>query len=129
MKNIGMRFPSTSSCTTLRVITTILCVLMASLLLFFGVGNLINPDVADGYLDLNTRVCLMVIFTGVVSIYTLFRPYSGGILLCICAVALGFVSWVFNNPISIAILLLGGLSVICGRLSRRTVSEVSDQPS
>jgi hypothetical protein len=89
-----MRFPNTSSCTTLRIITTILNVLMASLFLPLGVGNLINPDVADSYLGLNTRVCLMVILTGVVSIYTLFRPYSGGILLCICAVALCFVSHV-----------------------------------
>ena len=102
---------------------------MASLLLLFGVGNLINPDVAEGYLDLNTRVCVTVIFTGVVSIYTLFRPFSGGICLCICAVALAFVSRVFDNPISIAILLLGGLSVICARLSRRTVSKEPDQPS
>lgn len=102
---------------------------MASVFLPLGVGNLINPDVADSYLDLNTRVCLMVIFTGVISIYTLFRPYSGGILLCICAVALCFVSHVFDNPLSIAILLIGGLSIICGRLSRRTASEEPDQPS
>jgi hypothetical protein len=115
-----MRFPSTSSRPTLRVITTILNFLMASLLLPLGIGNLINPDVADSSLNLNTRVCLVVIFTGVVSIYTLFRPYSGGVFLCICAVVLGFVSRVFDNPLSIAILLLGGLSVICGRLSRRT---------
>ena len=124
-----MRFPSTSSCTTLRIITIIPNVLMASVFLPLGVGNLINPDVADSYLDLNTRVCLMVIFTGVISIYTLFRPYSGGILLCICAVALCFVSHVFDNPLSIAILLIGGLSIICGRLSRRTASEEPDQPS
>ena len=124
-----MRFPSTSPCTILRVITTILGVVMASLLLLFGVGNLINPDVAAGYLDLNTRVCVTVIFTGVVLLYALFRPFTGGILLCLCAVALAFVSQVFDNPLSIAILLLGGLSVICGRLSRRTVPEEPDQPS
>ena len=120
---------SNSAIRTLRVITTILNVLMASLLLPLGVGNLINPDVADNYLDLNTRVCLMVVLTGVVSVYTLFRPYSGGISLCICAVALGFVSRVANNPLSIAMLLVGGLSVICGHLSRRTVSEERNQPS
>ena len=102
---------------------------MASLLLLFGVGNLINPDVAEGYLDLNTRVCVTVIFTGVVSVYALFYPFTGGIFLCICAVALAFVSRVFDNPISIAILLLGGLSVICARLSRRTASEEPDQPT
>lgn len=115
--------------TALRIITTILGVLMATLFLVFGVGNLINPDVLDSALDLNTRVCVTVIFTGVVSIYTLFRPYSGGIVLCICAVALAFVSHVFYNPLSIAILLLGGLSIICGRLSRPTVSEQPDQPA
>jgi hypothetical protein len=69
----------------LRIITTILGVLMASLFLIFDVGNLINPDVLDSALDQNTRVCVTVIFTGVVSIYTLFRPYSGGIVLCTCA--------------------------------------------
>lgn len=124
-----MAFPSISPCTIFRAITTILGVLIASLLLLFGVGNLISPDVAEGYLDLNTRVCVTVIFTGVVSIYTLFRPFSGGIFLCLCAAALAFVSRVFDNPISIAILLLGGLSIISGRLSRRTVSEEPDQPS
>ena len=124
-----MRFPSKTSFTPLRIITTILGVLMASLLLAFGVGNLINPDVADGYEDQNTRMCVTLIIAGVVSIYGVFRPYSGGIILCICAVALGVVSWVFNNPISIALLLVGGLFVICGRLSRRTASEEPDERS
>jgi hypothetical protein len=120
---------SKSVSTTLRGIAAIPNVLMASLFLPLGVGNLINPDVADSYLDLNTRVCLMVIFTGVVAVYTVFRPYSGGIVLCICAVALCVVSGVFANPLSPAILLVGGLSVICGHLARRTVPEEPDQPS
>ena len=96
------------------------------LLVFAALAVLTVVTVAVSYLDLNTRVCVIVLVTGVVSVYTLFRPYSGGVFLCICAVALGLVSRVFDNPLSIAILLLGGLSVICGHLSRRTVSEQPD---
>lgn len=125
-----MRFPNISRSAILRIITIILGVPLASLLLLFGVGHLINPDVPDSYLGQNTRVCVMVILTGVVSIYALFRPYSGGFFLFICAVALGLIfHGFFDNPLIIAVLLLAVLSVIRGHLSRRTLPEDSDQRS
>ena len=103
---------------------------MAFFFLLFGIANLINPDVPDDYLNQNTRVCVMLIITGVVSIYALFRPYSGGILLCIIAVSFGFI--VYSTAIlilAVPILLLGVLFFIRGRLSRKKVSEETDQPS
>ncbi len=103
---------------------------MACVFLLFGMANLISPDVPESYLDQNTRICVMIIFTGMASIYALFRPYSGGILLCICSVALGFVfHGFFDHPFNSMVLLLGVLSIIRGHLSRRTVPEDSDQPS
>ena len=121
-----MRFPSTRNFTTLGVITIFLGVLLASLLLLFGIANLINPDVPDSYLDQNTRVCVLFILAGLVSIYALFRPFSGGILLCLCVVPLGFM---MVNPVAVPVLLLGVLSIVRGRHSRQTVSGDSDQPS
>ena len=116
-----MHFPDINPSPILSAITILLGVLMASFLLLFGVANLINPDVPDSYLDQNTRVCVIVILTGLVSIYALFRPYSGGFFLFICAVVLSFIfGGFFRNPITGAVLLLGVLSVIRGRLSRRT---------
>jgi predicted MFS family arabinose efflux permease len=111
----------------LSVITIVLGALLALFLLLFGVGNLIHPDVPDSYLDQNTRVCVMVIFTGLMTIYAIFRPYSGGILLCICA--LTFFVIVIRNPISVPVIGLGILSVVRGRLQRRKVSEGTNQPS
>ena len=125
-----MCFSKISLSTTLRIITITLGVLMAFFFLLFGIANLINPDVPDDYLNQNTRVCVMLIITGVVSIYALFRPYSGGILLCIIAVSFGFI--VYSTAIlilAVPILLLGVLFFIRGRLSRKKVSEETDQPS
>jgi hypothetical protein len=121
-----MRFPSTSYFTTLAVITIVLGVLLASLLLLFGIANLINPDVPDSYLDQNTRVCVMFILTGLVSIYALCRPFSGGILLCLCVAPLGFI---IVNPVAVPVLLFGVLSIMRSRRSRQTASEDPDQPS
>ena len=121
-----MRFPNA----TLRTITITLGCLMACLFLLFGVANLINPDVSDSYLVQNTRICVILILTGLVSLYALFRPNSGGIFLCICAVALSFVSGGFlGNPLTSAALLLGVLSIIRGHLSPKAVSKEPDQPS
>ncbi len=111
----------------LNVITIVLGVLVASFLLLFGVGNLIIPDVPDSYLNQNTRVCIMLILTGLVTIYTIFRPYSGGILLCICALV--FFVIVINNPVSIPIILFGILSIIRGIRNRRNVLKGTDRTS
>jgi hypothetical protein len=108
-------------------ITIVLGVLLAAFLLLFGVANLINPDVPDNYLEQNTRVCVMFILTGLLTIYTIFRPYSGGILLCICALV--FFVIVINNPVSIPIILFGILSIVRGYLNRRKVLKVPDQTS
>ena len=111
-------------------ITIVLGVLLATVLLLFGVAELLHPEVPASYLALNTRICVMMILTGLVSIYALFRPYSGGFLLCICAVVLGFIfGGFFRNPITSVVLLLGVLSVIRGRLSRRTPPTDRDQAS
>ena len=123
-----MTFSRRSPTVLLTVIIIVLGVLLATILLLFGVANLINPDVPSSYLALNTRVCVMMILTGLVSIYALFRPYSGGFFLSICAVVLSFIfGGFFRNPITGVVLLLGVLSVIRGRLSRRTPPDDHDQ--
>jgi hypothetical protein len=130
----------------LFVITIIPAVLLASLFLFLGVVNLISPDVPERALAENTLVGAMLILTAVVMIYALFRPYSGGFLLCICAVPFGFIFNAFHlsdalypsravgyapfwSAITSLVLLLGVLSVIRSRLSRRTASEDPEQAS
>lgn len=130
----------------LFVITIIPAVLLASLFLFLGVVNLISPDVPERALAENTLVGAMLILTAVVMIYALFRPYSGGFFLCICAVPFGFIFNAFHlsdalypsrevgyapfwSAITGLVLLLGVLSVIRSRLSRRTASEDPEQAS
>ena len=141
-----MRFPHKRLCTLLSVITIIPAVLLASFFLFFGVANLISPDVPSSYLAENTLVCAMLILTAAVLIYALFRPYSGGFFLCICAVPFALIFNAFHlsnvlypsrdvgyahffSAITGLVLLLGVLSVIRGRLSRETALEDSEQPS
>jgi len=139
-----MRFPHKRS--YLFVITIIPAVLLVSLFLFLGVVNLISPDVPERALAENTLVSAMLILTAVVLIYALFRPYSGGFFLCICAVPFGFIFNAFHlsdalypsravgyaplwSAITGLVLLLGVLSVIRSRLSRRTASEAPPQAS
>jgi len=143
-----MRFPNIRrySLLALAVITIIPAVLLASFFLFLGVVNLISPDVPERALGENTLVCAILILTAAVLIYALFRPYSGGFFLCIYAVPFGFVFNAFHlsdalypsretgyapfwSAITGLVLLLGVLSVIRGRLSRRTVSEDPEQAS
>ncbi|MBA4312732.1 MAG: hypothetical protein C0417_08890 [Chlorobiaceae bacterium] len=109
------------------IITIVLGILVASFLLLIGVVELIDPHVPDNYLNQNTRVCIMVILTGLVTIYAIFRPYSGGILLCICALV--FFVIVINNPIFIPIILFGILSIVRGYFNRRKVLKGTDQTS
>ncbi|UCH62365.1 MAG: hypothetical protein JSU77_11240 [Fidelibacterota bacterium] len=131
-----MRLPKMSRSGTLRTVIMALRAITASLgglmafgLLLLGIINLINPDVSDEYLALNTRVCITMIVTGVVLIYAIFLPFSGGILLGICAVAFGLISGVFLNPITIAELPLAVLFVISGLLWRRIFPKEPEQTS
>ena len=120
-----MPFPNIRRYSLLAFITIIPTVLLASLFLFLGVVNLISPDVNPSALGENARVCAMLILTAATLIYALFRPYSGGFFLCICAVLFSaiFHFHPFFVTISGLVLLIGLLSVIRGRLSRRTASE------
>jgi len=109
----------------LSVITIALGGLMTLFLLLFGIANLVNPDVPDSYLNQNTRVCVMFILSSLIIIYAIFRPYSGGILLCICAVIFFFI--VINNPVAFPIILIGILSTIRGFLLQRKDLEGTDR--
>jgi hypothetical protein len=101
--------------------------MVAAFLLLFGVAELIIPDVPDSYLEQNTRVCIMLILTGLVTIYAIFRPYSGGILLCICALV--FFVIVIVNPVAVPVFLVGILSIIRGHLNRPKSLKRVDQTS
>jgi hypothetical protein len=112
------------------LIVIALGVLLTTILLGFGVLNLINPDVPSEHLVQNTLVCMILIFTGLVSIYAFFRPYSGGFFLLICTVVLSFIfGGFFRNPITYVVLLFGVLSVIRGGLSRWTPPVNDEQAS
>ena len=106
-------------------------VLLAIVFLFVGVVNLLSPDVSSDALGENTRVCATLILTAAILIYAIFRPFSGGFLLCICAVLIGVI-FQFHpifNAVAGFVLLMGVLSIIRGRRSRRTDSEVPEQTS
>ena len=141
-----MRFPHKRLHTLLLVITIIPAVLLASVFLFWGVHSFFNPFVPEELLAENTLVCAVLVLTAAVLVYALFRPCSGGYLLCIWGVPLGFILYAFRlsifsalypswevgyHPVFAAItglfLLLGVLFVIRGRLSRRTASEAPAQ--
>ena len=143
-----MRFPHKRLHTLLLVITIIPAVLLASVFLFWGLHSLFNPFVAEELLAENTLVCAVLILTAAVLICALFRPYSGGVFLCIWAVPFGLILNAFRLSLSNApypsrevgyapifaaisglVLLLGVLFVIRGRLSRRTASEGAAQGS
>ncbi len=103
---------------------------MALFLLLFGVANLINPDVSERFLDQNTRICVMMIITGFVAVYAIFCPLTGGIILCIFAVGLGFVfGGFFHNPITPAVMLVGLFFIFAGFIARRKLRPNTNQPS
>lgn len=105
--------------TVLAVVTIILGALVATFALLFGVGNLIKPDVPESALKENFRICVALSINALVLIYALIRPNPGGAVLCICAVGLSLVGVSGSIPLSIPFLVLGGLSIIRGRLTRR----------
>jgi protein-S-isoprenylcysteine O-methyltransferase Ste14 len=111
--------------------TAVPMALLASVFLLLGVANLVSPQVAENALAQNTRNCSAIILTAVVMAYALLRPFSGGLFLCACSVLLAFV---FRfHPIFLAlaglILLLGVMSIVRSRLSRRAASKDFARPS
>jgi hypothetical protein len=118
-----MSSPSKSFIETFNIIIVILAVTMSIFGLLMGVANLIQPTVPEQYLDQNTRVCVGLIISSLVIIYAVFHPYSGGILICICAV-LYFI--IVNNILVYPIILLGILSIIRGHLNKGKELESSN---
>ena len=111
-----MYTPSKRFTDIFNITIVILAVLMFIFGLLMGTANLINPDVPDNYLAQNTRVCVGLIIVSLVIIYSVFRPYSGGILLCISAVAYFII---VNNPLVYPIILLGILTIIRAYLNKK----------
>ena len=110
----------------LSIITIILGILVVIIFLLFGVANLIHPDVPESYLDQNTRVCIGIIIASIIILYAIYRPYPGGILLCIYAIAYFFI---VHNPLVYPIILLGVLSIIRGLREKRKSLEENIQTS
>jgi hypothetical protein len=104
------------------VITIIFAVMIAAFLLLFGIANLIQPDVPDTYLEQNTRVCIIFIVTGLATIYSIFSPFWGGVMICVCSVVLYLV--VSYNPIAYPIFLFGLLQIIRGWVKRRKTLKI-----
>lgn len=103
--------------------------LMAAILLLFGTSNLINPDVPENYLNQNTRICVMMIIAGLVAVYGIFRPYSGGLLLCACAVGMGFIyRGFFHNPLTPLVMITGFFFFVSGYLNRKKLPEDLHKP-
>lgn len=99
-------------------------ILTASFFLLFGFGNLINPTVPENYLDQNTWICIMVIIAVVVAAFTVYRPFLGGLLLCLSALGLSFVFNGFShNPLAPLVMLLELLNIRAGYLFRRKLPE------
>jgi len=124
----------------LAVIVGVPGIVLAALFLLLGVFTLIWPDVPDEALVENAFVGATLVLTAAVLIYTFFRPFSGGFVLCICVVPFAFIFNAFHisnvlypsravgyapfySYLTGLILVLGVLSVIRGRLSRATASE------
>jgi len=113
-----MSSPSKSFIEIFNIIIVILAATMSIFGLLMGLGNLIQPTVPEQYLEQNTRVCVGLIISSLVIMYAVFRPYSGGILICICAVVYFII---VNNPLVYPIILLGVLSIIRAYLNKKKV--------
>jgi hypothetical protein len=106
----------------LTVMTIVLGAVVAALLLILGITNLVDPDVPPDYLEQNTIISALVCLAGLLIVYALFRPRSGGFLLCIMAVPVGFAIPAVGG----LVLALGVLTVLRGRRSRRPATAGSD---
>ena len=100
--------------------TIIIGILFSAIMLYFGAANLVNPDVPDIYLQRNFITCLLLILNALFLLLALFRPYLGGFILCVCALALLF----FVPPAAIIVLLFGLLQVFGGKTRKL---EIDDQ--
>lgn len=118
-----MASPSKGFIESFNIVIVILAVTMSVFGLLMGVANLIQPTVPEQYLEQNTRVCVGLIISGLVIMYAVFRPLSGGILICICA-AVYFI--IVNNILVYPIILLGILSIIRGHLNKGKDLELSN---
>jgi hypothetical protein len=103
--------------------------LFALFFLVLGVANLVSPDVPPEALDENTRICITLILTGAVLIYSFFFPYIGGWVLMI--LALLFAAIFHFHPIFVVLagllLLIGGASVIRGHRYRKKSTKEPQQ--
>jgi hypothetical protein len=114
----------------LKIIRIIPGALTAFFLLLFGFANLLVPVVPESYLDQNTRICIMMLITGLGAVYAILRPMTGGVLLCVFSMGLGFVfGGFFHNPITPIVALLGMFFIFVGYLSRHKLREDSNQHS
>jgi uncharacterized membrane protein HdeD (DUF308 family) len=112
--------PEKSTKIPIRSIRLIIGIFMAIILITVGVVNLINPDVPIGFMDKNTHVCSMLILTGAITIYALFRPFSGGLLICLCTAGLGYVfGGYLQNPTTPVVLLLGLFFIVSAYFTRK----------
>ena len=111
-----MRIPYLRRPDLLTVMTIVLGAVVAALLLLLGIANLVHPNVPPAYLEQNTFVCALVCLAGLLIVYALFRPRSGGILLCIVAVPVGYKIPAVGG----LMLALGVLSVLRRRHQGRT---------
>jgi len=113
-----MSSPSKSFIETFNIIIVILATTMSILGWLMGLGNLIQPTVPEQYSEQNTRVCVELIISSFVIIYSAFHSLYGGILLFICSL-LYFM--IVTNPLVYPIILLGVLSIIRAYLNQKKV--------
>ncbi|OFY60476.1 MAG: hypothetical protein A2Y71_12020 [Bacteroidetes bacterium RBG_13_42_15] len=72
-----MAFLEIHTSTAISIIILTVGLLVGGFLLLFGIANLINPDVPDGYLTQNTKVCLVVRSIGVVFLLLSIAAFRG----------------------------------------------------
>ncbi|MFC1650751.1 hypothetical protein ACFL2X_04210 [Candidatus Latescibacterota bacterium] len=93
----------------LKIISIILVVPIALLSLFLVIVHL---DELENIQDVTRWLVLTI--TALASIFSLFRPYFGGIILCVSTVTLFFI--IGNNPIPIILFVICAVSIIRGLL-------------
>ena len=109
------------------VITIVPGALLAAVFLLVIVLLILNLHTRPGPLGEYILVATFIL-AAVVQIYALFRPYSGGFCMCICAVLFGFIHPLWHG-IAGFLLAIGVISVIRGRHFRRKASEDPEQAS
>ena len=72
-----MAFLEIRTSITINVFIIIVGVIVSGFLLFFGIANLINPDVPEAYLNQNTKVCLMVCSIGMIFLLLAIAAFRG----------------------------------------------------